>query len=356
MPRDLADEQDEEQGESCAAVPAGLVYVTDALPGIRRRRSGKGFRYLDPDGRTLRDAAERERINKLAIPPAYRDVWICPLPNGHLQATGLDDRGRKQYRYHPDWQAWRAEVKYSQLAAFGMALPKLRRRVARDLQQCDAGDLGFSLAALATLLDHTHIRVGNPEYTAANGTFGATTLQRRHLSLRDGTVKLRYKAKGGKQVTQTLRDRRLHRILHEVSDLPGRNLFTYLDEDGEPHSVCSHHVNGYIAEATGVPGATGKTFRTWAGTLTAFTKAREAAEAKVTIRDLCQAAAAELMNTPAICRSSYIHPRVLDLATLKPHERVERLEAITPIGPRELRADERRLLGLLGEEGSERVA
>ncbi len=340
MPRDFSETPKE-------AMPEGLVYVTDAMPGIRRRRRGKGFTYLDPEGRILSDPAERERCRRLAVPPAYRDVWICPLANGHLQATGFDDSGRKQYRYHPDWQAWRTQVKYDQLAAFGAALPRLRQRVERDLGH-EAGDLAFSLAALTMLLDHTHMRVGNTAYAARNGTFGATTLLHRHLSLEGGIVRLRYRAKGGRKVSMTLRDRRLHRILQEVHDLPGRNLFTWIDDAGEVHPVCSHHVNAYIAEATGVEGATGKTFRTWAGTLTAFTTAWTAGEGQLTIRDLTHAAAAELANTPAICRSAYIHPRVLELASLKPPERVARLAAIRVRGPHALRANERRLLGFLG--------
>lgn len=341
MPRDLNETPEE-------TVPPGLVYVTDAMPGITRRRRGKGFTYLDPEGRTLTDPGERDRCRRLAVPPAYRDVWICPLPNGHLQATGFDDRGRKQYRYHPEWQAWRSQVKYDQLAAFGAALPRLRERVERDLRS-EAGHLAFSLAALTTLLDHTHMRVGNSAYAAENGTFGATTLLNRHLSLEGGVVRLRYRAKGGRKVSITLRDRRLHRILQEVHDLPGRNLFTWIDNAGEVHPVCSHHVNSYIAEATGIEGATGKTFRTWAGTLAAFATARAAGEEKLTIRDLTHAAAAELANTPAICRSSYIHPRVLDLAGLKTPERVALLAAIRPRGPRALRSEERRLLGLLAD-------
>lgn len=339
MPKDFSEAPKE-------AVPEGLVYVSDAMPGIGRRRCGRGFAYLDPEGHILSDPAERERCRRLAVPPAYRDVWICPIPNGHLQATGLDDRGRKQYRYHPDWQTWRSQVKYDQLVRFGEALPRLRRRVERDLGR-EAGDLAFTLAALTTFLDRTHMRVGNSAYAEENGTFGATTLLNRHVSLESGVVRLRFRAKGGRKVSMTLRDRRLHRILQEVHDLPGRNLFTWIDEAGEAHPVCSHHVNAYIAEASGIDCVTGKTFRTWAGTLTAFITARSAGEGRLTIQDLCHAAAERLANTPAICRSSYIHPRVLDLANLGGPERAERLAAIRLRGSRALRSDERRLLGFL---------
>lgn len=339
MPRDLACDATDE-------APPGLVYVSDAEPGFRRRRAGRGFALLDTEGRPIRDDATRARILDLGIPPAWREVWISRIPNGHIQATGLDEAGRKQYRYHPDWQAWRAEVKYGQLAAFGAALPRLRRRVRRDLER-GAGDFLFSLAALTMLLDHTHIRVGNRAYAEANGTYGATTLLRRHVTLKDGVVRLRFRAKGGKKVSHTLRDRRLHRIFQEIGDLPGRNLFTFIGEDGAPRPICSHHVNAYVAEAAGIEGVTGKTFRTWAGTLAAFRAAETAGEGRLTMRLLCRAAAETLANTPAICRSSYIHPRVLDLAGMRPAARLEILGAVIPQGPRGLRAIERRLLGLL---------
>jgi DNA topoisomerase I len=340
MPRDLADD------EPSAPLPPGLVYVCDREPGLARRRCGRGFRYLDADGRALDCHATLARIRGLGIPPAWREVWICTRADGHLQATGLDEAGRKQYRYHADWQAWRSEVKYGQLAAFGAALPRLRRRVARDLER-EAGDLAFSLAAITTLIDRTHIRVGNRAYARGrSATYGATTLLTRHLSLEDGVVRLRYRAKGGKRVSHSLRDRRLHRILQEIDDLPGRNLFTYLTPEGEACPVASHHVNAYIAGATGIDGVSGKTFRTWAGTLAAFVAAR-AAEGRLTMRALCRAAADTLANTPAICRASYIHPRVLDLASLPPAERIERLAALPDRGPCGLRAEERRLLALL---------
>lgn len=337
---------DPEAEVPAAPLPPGLVYVSDLMPGIRRQRWGKGFRFFDPEGHSLRCKIERARIGTLGIPPAYEQVWICPLPNGHLQATGLDAAGRKQYRYHPDWQSWRSVVKYDQLAAFGAALPRLRRQVARDLER-EAGDLAFSLAALTMLLDRTHIRIGSSAYAAQNGTFGATTLLSRHLSLKDGVVRLRYRAKGGKTASHSIRDKRLHRIFQEISDLPGRHLFTYIGSDGAPHPVASQHVNAYIAKATGVEAASGKSFRTWAGTLAAFAAAREAGEGRLTMRELCRAAAEELHNTPAICRSSYIHPRVLDLSALPAQARVAALASIRAEGPRELRAEERRLLGFL---------
>jgi DNA topoisomerase-1 len=328
--------------------PPGLVYVSDAMPGIARRRCGKGFAYRDPEGRPV-PASERARIARLGIPPAYERVWICPLPNGHLQATGIDARGRKQYRYHPDWAAWRGGAKYAQLPAFGAALGRLRRRVERDLGR-EAGDLAFSLAALTLLIDRAHLRVGGANYAAENGSFGATTLLKRHLRLENGAVRLTYRAKGGKKVRQTLRDKRLHRIFQEIGDLPGRNLFTYLTPEGEVRTVASNHVNAYLAEATGVEGVTAKTFRTWGGTLAAFNAACSA-ENRLTARDMTKAASEALNNTPAVCRASYIHPAVLELATLKPPARRELIENVEPWGDARLRSEERRLLGFLSPGG-----
>lgn len=327
-----------------AIVPRGLVYVTDAEPGITRRRCGRGFVFRGPDGRLL-DRAERARILRLGVPPAYEKVWICPLENGHLQATGYDARGRKQYRYHPDWGSWRSQAKYALLPAFGEALPRLRRRVARDLK-AEAGELAFSLAALTMLIDRTFLRVGSSAYAEENKTFGATTLLARHVKLKDGEVRLDFRAKGGKRVRQVLKDRRLHRILQEIEDLPGRNLFTWIDEEGHVRRVASHHVNEYLAEATGLSGASAKTFRTWGGSLAAFAVAR-ATEGKLTVKMMAEGAAERLHNTPTISRTSYIHPRILGLADLKPHERTAQLEAVQPADLPDLRSDERRMLGFL---------
>jgi DNA topoisomerase-1 len=342
--RDEADPPPEARAEAEAEAPPHLVYVSDATPGISRRRCGRGFAYRDPDGRPV-PASERARIAALGVPPAYERVWICPLPNGHLQATGFDARGRKQYRYHADWAGWRDAAKYGQLAAFGAALGRLRRRVERDLR-AEAGDLALSLAALTLLLDRAHLRVGGASYAAENKSFGATTLLKRHLRLEDGVVRLDYRAKGGVRVRQTLRDRRLHRILQEIGDLPGRNLFTYVTPLGEPRPVASQHVNAYVAEATGLPGVSAKTFRTWGGTLAAFGAAR-AAEGRLTVREMARASAEALANTPAISRASYIHPAVLALAGLPADERRALLDRPPPAGDPRLRADERRLIAFL---------
>jgi len=325
-------------------VPDGLIYVDDSMPGIRRRKSGKGFCFIGPDGVKLA-GTDRTRCMKLAVPPAYRDVWICAHPNGHLQFTGFDVRGRKQYRYHLDWADWRSEAKYGNLPAFGAALGQLRRKVDRDLKG-EAGDLSFSLAAMVMLIDRAYLRAGNPAYTLENRTFGATTLLNRHLSLEGGTVRLKFRAKGGKAVNRTLRDKRLHRIMHQIGDLPGRHLFTWLDEEGEVHPVSSTHLNAYIAAATGVAGASAKTFRTWGGSLAAFSAARAEA-GKLSVKTLAEAASDALSNTPTIARKSYIHPKVLALADMTPTDRLDLMEALSSEGDAMLKADERRLLHLL---------
>jgi DNA topoisomerase-1 len=322
-----------------------LVYVSDKMPGITRRRNGKGFSYWRPDGMRV-TAAERQRIDKLAIPPAYREVWICALENGHIQATGLDAKGRKQYRYHPDWTTAQSETKFARLSSFGAALPALRRRLRRDLQS-SVGDLTFSLAALVMLLDRTLLRVGNTEYAATNRSYGASTLLSRHLRVKDGVVRLSFVAKGGKRVQRTLNDRRLNRILQAIGDLPGRNLFTYLDENGAVRSLDSHSVNAYLANVAG-PGVTAKSFRTWGGTLAAFEAARATStESRVNVASMAKAAAERLDNTPTVCRKSYIHPSVINLSDLAGPEREKILSGVAPDDLPEMRAAERHLLAFL---------
>lgn len=324
---------------------AMLVHVSDREPGILRRVSGRGFRYLTSDGGRI-DAEGIARIRKLGIPPAYREVWICPDPNGHLQFTGIDARGRKQYRYHPAWAAARADTKFSQLTAFGQALPALRAAVQRDLRQ-SPGDLAFTRAALVLLLDRTLIRIGDPVYTAQNKSFGATTLLSRHLRVENGGIRLNFVAKGGKRVQLSLRDRRLERIFNEIGDLPGRHLFTYVDEAGDVRRLFSQDVNAWLAETTGAA-VTAKTFRTWGGTLAAFETALARPQgAKLTIKALAEAASQRLHNTPTIARKSYIHPAVLALADRSPAE----LDAWAPPEPMldtGLRGTEAQLLAFLG--------
>ncbi|MFC7705147.1 DNA topoisomerase IB [Plastorhodobacter daqingensis] len=326
-----------------------LCHVSDDMPGIRRRRCGKGFTYVGPDGATITCTRLRGRIAALAVPPAWQEVWICTDPEGHIQATGIDADGRKQYRYHPDWNAWRAEVKFGQLPAFGTALPRIRRRVQRDLQ-ADPGSPEFAVAALVLLLDRAHLRIGSRRHTATSGTFGATTLLTRHVTLgEDGTVRLRFRAKGGKRVRRTLRDKALHRVLQEIDDLPGRNLFTWMDPSGGVHPVTSGQVNDWLSETTGGVGVTAKTFRTWAGTVSALAAAVDARRegARLTVSAMTGAAAERLHNTPAICRKSYIHPEVLALTDLPAEERDALLDTPVPATPRGLLAAERRLLSFL---------
>lgn len=329
--------------------PPNLVYVSDVDPGIYRRRHGKGFVYAGPDGHPISDA-DKARAMRLGIPPAWADVWICADPAGHLQATGIDVAGRKQYRYHADWNDWRSRAKFDGLAAFGLSLARFRGRVLRDLRG-KAGDLEFTLAAIAVLLDRLNLRVGTAAYTAEHRTFGATTLLRRHLNLDDGLLRLRFKAKGGRKVEHTLRDRRLHRIFEAIDDLPGRRLFTWIDPEGVVRPVSSQHVNAYVAARTGLENVSAKTFRTWAGTLAAFDVACRGRD-RLALRTLTTAAAARLHNTPAIARSAYIHPAVLDLARMDAGQRLDLLRATHPVGAGRLRANERRLLGFLERSGS----
>ncbi len=292
------------------AIPGDLVYVSDNQPGITRRRRGRGFTYTAPDGTTIARGAERQRLEALAVPPAYEDVWMCMLANGHLQATGRDDRKRKQYRYHPDWAEAQAQTKFDSLAEFGAVLPRIRRRLRRDLGE-DVGERDFALASAVTLIDRTSIRVGNADYTRDNGSFGAVTLRRKHITLDGNQIDLRFIAKGGKKVHRQITDKRLAHLLERISDLPGAELLTWVDEDGKSHALSSQALNSYIADAAGVEGITAKTFRTWKGTLAAF----EVAEAGgATIKAMAEAASEELSNTPTIARNSYIHPAVVGLA------------------------------------------
>lgn len=330
----------------------GLVYVNDSEPGIRRYRRGKGFCYKLPDGSLLGDAVQRQRIASLGLPPAYDDVWICLQDNGHLQATGMDARGRKQYRYHKDWQSHRSVEKFHQLIEFGQALPKMRRAVLRHL---DAGleDIHGVLAALATLLDEAHLRVGNQAYVRDNGTYGATTLLKRHLKLTDGGIELKFIAKGGKRVQRSLKHPRLQKMLEEIADLPGRQLFVWKDEQGQLRPIDSGRLNLYLTEISGLP-ISAKTFRTWAGSLAAFTSARNAIEKNIrpTVKEMSEASAEVLHNTPAISRSSYIHPLIIDLASKERSlEDLAFKPAAEPL--RGLRADENRLLDFLVRRSEE---
>jgi DNA topoisomerase I len=318
-----------------------LVYYPDTRPGIRRRRAGRGFCYIDLGGALIRDPAERARLASLAVPPAYRDVWICPLPEGHLQATGLDARGRKQYRYHPRWTALRAELKYADLASFGRLLPRIRRRIARDLSG-EPGGRDFAVAAVLGMIDRLSMRVGSVDYAEENGTYGATTLRRNHLRITARGVSLRFPAKGGQIVTRRVSDRRLGRVLHDLGDLAGATLVSWRDAAGRARDVTAGDVNAYLAEVTGEDRFTAKTFRTWNGSVAALAAVTPGEAPK--IKAMAEAAAERLANTPTIARNSYIHPEVLRLA-----EDPARYPGALP-EVAGLRADERRLLALLEGE------
>ena len=303
-------------------LPGGLVYVTPALPGLSRVATGeKTFRYRLPDGQWLQDEDEIDRIRRLAIPPAYTDVWICPLPNGHLQATGLDARGRRQYRYHAQWRAQRDEGKFEHMQAFGHALQRIRARVARDLgahRSTRPPTRTVVLATLVRLLDTTYVRVGNEEYASTNKSYGLTTLRTRHVQLRGSQLKLRFRGKSGVQQEVELNDPRVARVVRRCQQLPGQELFQYLDEDGTPRTVGSTDVNEYLREiartAEGDEHFTAKDFRTWHGTTQALELTRlacmQGADApqgtRHTAKTILAEVARQLGNTPAVCKKSYV--------------------------------------------------
>jgi DNA topoisomerase-1 len=336
-----------------SARAAGLRYVTDDQPGIRRRKRGKGFTYLDPQGRAIKDEKTLERVRKLAIPPAWTDVWICPRPNGHLQATGRDARGRKQYRYHADWREVRDETKFGRMIAFGDALPKIRERIERDMAQRGLGREKV-LATVVKLLETTLIRVGNREYVRQNNSFGLTTLRDQHVDFDGSTLRFEFRGKSGKEHSVEVQDRRLARIVRQCRDLPGQRLFQYLDENEERQSVSSEDVNAYLRETTGED-FTAKDFRTWGGTVLALSALLEVGscdgerEAGKAVAEAIKHVAGQLGNRPAICRRYYVHPLVIQSfleGTLRDtlEEAVEEDEGDESNGLRRLEAQVLRLL------------
>ena len=332
-----------DQSSRLAAREAGLRYATDELPGFSRRRRGKGFSYLDRDGNLIRDPEVVSRIRSIVIPPAWTDVWICPWPNGHMQASGRDARGRKQHRYHAEYRAARDEAKFGRLVEFATALPRIRKRVDRDL-----GRPGVPrekvLAAVVRLLELTLIRVGNDEYSRLNRSFGLTTLRGRHVKV-DGTqIRFRFRGKGGAPHEVGLRDRRLAALIRRCQDLPGQDLFQYA-ENGTVHNVTSDDVNAYLREVSGGD-FTAKDFRTWAGTVLAYRALSELPEAvdeqaaKRNVVEAVKRTAGALRNSAAVSRQAYIHPEVLQAY-------VEgRLEAVDLD---DLPSAEKAVLGLLRE-------
>jgi DNA topoisomerase-1 len=302
-------------GEESARA-AGLRYVSDEMPGIRRVSSGKHFTYLLPGGNELTDERELARIKALAIPPAYSDVWICPIANGHIQATGRDARGRKQYRYHKRWREVRDENKYGRMIAFAQALPKIRKRIEADLSLPDLPREKV-LAAVVQLLETTAIRVGNDEYAKDNGSFGLTTFRNKHAKVDGSTVRFLFRGKSGIRHAIDLRDKRLARIIRKCQDLPGQQLFEYVDDTGTTRAIDSSDVNEYIREISGED-FSAKDFRTWLGTVTCAAllcepdEAQKQAERKQRVAAVIKDVANRLGNTPAVCRKCYVHPHVLE--------------------------------------------
>jgi DNA topoisomerase-1 len=298
-----------------SAQRVGLRYVSDQMPGIRREKSGQGFRYRFPTGDLVHDEQALRRIRSLAIPPAWTEVWICPDPYGHLQATGRDARGRKQNRYHPRWREVRDETKYARMIAFGQALPKIRRRVDRDLA-LPGLRRNKVLATVVRLLEVSLIRVGNEEYARENESFGLTTMRNRHVDVRGSTLRFHFRGKGAKWHEVDIQDRRLAKIVRSCQELPGQELFQYLDENGARRDVNSEDVNNYLREITGQD-FTAKDFRTWAGTVLAAVALREFqqfdshAQAKKNVVQAIESVAERLGNTVAVCRKCYVHPEVL---------------------------------------------
>ena len=309
------DIQDRTADVALAMAEEGLRYVSDASPGYRRKRTGTSFTYYDKEGRRITDAAVIRRIKSIGIPPAYELVWICPSPNGHIQATGVDARGRKQYRYHPKWRELRDQNKYEHVMQFAAMLPKLRARVASHMRR-DGLPRERVLATIVSLLEKTLIRVGNAEYAEKNKSYGLTTMRRKHVAIGRGVLRFDFTGKSGKQWKLQVEDRRIAAIARRCAEIPGHELFKYLDDDGQPRTVDSGDVNAYIKEIT-QQDFTAKDFRTWAGTVLAalalseFKKCDSQAEAKRNVVAAIEKVARQLGNTPAICRKSYVHPEIL---------------------------------------------
>lgn len=307
--------KDVAEAEKTAPLPAGLSYASDQDPGIRRTAARHGFAYAGPDGKAITDARTLERIRDLVIPPAWTDVWISPRANGHIQAVGRDQRGRKQYLYHPRWRQARDGHKYDRLLAFGRALPRLRARVEADLARRGL-PRDKVLAAVIRVMETTLIRVGNEEYARTNKSFGLTTLRDRHVKIGAAKAVFEFRGKSGKSHSTGFNDRRLARVVKACQDLPGQRLFQYLDEDGQRHAVESADVNAYIREAIG-DDFSAKDFRTWAGTVAAaraltMPECADLSASKRNLNTCAKAVAGLLGNTAAVARSAYIHPAILE--------------------------------------------
>jgi DNA topoisomerase I len=325
---------------------AGLRYVTDEMPGIHRERSRQGFRYRFPTGQIVRSQEVLKRIKSLAVPPAWTQVWICPDPFGHLQATGRDERGRKQNRYHPRWREVRDETKYVRMLAFGQALPRIRKQVEKDLR-LEGLPRDKVLATVVRLLEVSLIRVGNQEYARENESFGLTTMHDRHVNIEGSKLRFHFRGKSGKWFDVDIRDRRLAKVVKSCQELPGQELFQYLNDEGKRQRVNSEDVNEYLRQSSGGD-FTAKDFRTWAGTVLAAIALREfkrfdsQAQARKNVVQAIENVAQRLGNTPAVCRKCYIHPEVIGayfdgtlLETLKQRTKNEFVERLPKLRPEE---------------------
>lgn len=336
-----------------SAKAAHLRYVTDTRPGIRRKRHGKNFSYIDPEGKPVRNKETLARIKSLAIPPAWTGVWICPIPHGHLQATGRDARGRKQSRYHPCWREVRDETKYERMILFAEALPRIRERVDQDLA-LPGLPREKVLATIVSLMENTFIRVGNAEYARENKSFGLTTLRNRHVEVNGSTITFSFQGKSKRHHTVNLHDRRIAKIIRRCADLPGYELFQYLDPEGNPQTIDSADVNDYLREITGQY-FTAKDFRTWAGSVLAcellatFEPFDSATQAKKNIVAAIKSVAQRLGNTPSVCRKCYIHPAILEhyLNGLPLEAAKRKLDEEIAEHAHNLREEERTLINLL---------
>ena len=329
-----------------------LEYIDTETPGITRRRRGRYWQYFHTDGARVTDRDEIDRLNKLGVPPAYRDVWYCPHADGHLQATGIDARGRKQYRYHDDFRSAREADKYDRCVRFGNALPKIRARVEADLAERGMGKERI-VAAIVRLLDVGHIRIGNEGYASENDSYGATTLRNKHGVVSGSTVLLQYRGKSGKMQKVAIKDATLARLVRRCQDLPGQHLFQYVGEDGEAHAVGSSDVNAYLRDASDDE-FSAKHFRTWGASVIAFETILDRKDG-LTLKELLQPVADALGNTPAISRKSYVHPLLLDAVKTGDLDLLK--GAPLPRSTRYLSGAERGLIALLeSREGLKRAA
>lgn len=303
-------------GANLPRIMTQLHHVTDDKPGISRKRNGKHFSYFDVRGKKISNEKIIKRINALAIPPAYKEVWICPDDKGHIQATGIDARGRKQYRYHPDWRKQRDEDKFKHILKFGDKLPLIRKKVRKDLGAADLSKEKV-LALIVQLLEKTLIRVGNEEYAQSNHSYGLTTLKDKHVQLHGADIRFRFKGKSGKEWDLSLHDKRIASIIKKCEEIPGYELFKFVDNNGRVHDIESGHVNAYLKDISGGD-FTAKDFRTWSATVLAawalaeYEKFDSEAQAKKNVVKAIESVAKRLGNTPAICRKSYIHPEIIN--------------------------------------------